>query len=197
MMAALAQIDIEGGVRVKVSAPCLRLHFTPCGPECNEANDCVGKCCDAPTRPSGCLVTIHPTEQDAIEARGAKVRNGFIVPPEWTRGCPFKENGLCTLHDTPDKPFGCRASPFTLNRAGTLIVRNRYKMLPCYRGKGRKEPAYVAFRPSLDLLFERTEAAKLCAELDNGATDVYGKMEPGIYGMLVDNDLRKKFWEGK
>lgn len=192
MMAAAAQLDIEGGVRVKISVSSLRLLFTPCGPECNEANQCGGKCCDAPTRPSGCLVTIHPKEHWKIVRRGAVVKDGFIVPPEGTRGCPFKKDGLCTLHGTPDKPFGCRASPFTLNRAGTLIVRNRYKMLPCYQGKGRKVPAYVAFRSALDLLFGRDEAMRICAELDSDPLHLYGRMDPGIYTMLMDNDLRKK-----
>jgi len=79
------------------------------------------------------LITIHPTEQTTIEARGVVVENGLLQPRTGEKKCPFKtEACLCELHHTPDKPFGCVASPFTLTRAGTLIVRNRYKLLKCY-----------------------------------------------------------------
>lgn len=177
---------------VKVSAASARLMFTECGPTCIAQNGCNGNCCDAPTRPSGCMVTVHPAEQARIENLGAMVVNGMIQPRPGTRGCPFKDGGLCLIHHSGPKPFGCRASPFTLNRNDTLIIRNRYKMLPCYRGAGSKEPAYRTFKSSLDLLFSPAAVADLISHLDNGGGDWRWYMQSTVYAMLVDNDLAKK-----
>lgn len=177
--------------KVRVSAACARLPFIECGPACIAAG-CNGNCCDAPSKPGGCLVTIHPAEAPRIEARGGVVREGLLQPRPGTLGCPFKRDGLCSLHGTPDKPFGCIASPFTLNRAGTLIVRNRYKMLPCYRLDGPKRPAYQTFRSSLDLIFGRTVARRIAAHLDAGGGDVIAPMPRRHFEMLMENDEIKK-----
>lgn len=177
---------------VKVSAASARLMFTGCGPSCIAQNGCNGNCCDAPSRPSGCLVTIHPFEQRRIEGLGATIAGGMIKPDPGARGCPFKKDGLCSIHDSGPKPFGCRASPFTLNRNNTLIIRNRYKMLPCYRGPGQKEPAYKAFRSSLDLLFSPAAVDDLVSHLEGGGGDWRWYMRSMPYAMLVDNDLAKK-----
>jgi hypothetical protein len=177
---------------VKVSAASARLMFTECGPSCIAQNGCNGNCCDAPSKPTGCLVTIHPLEQHRIERLGATVVGGMIKPDPRNRGCPFKKGGLCSIHDSGPKPFGCRASPFTLNRNDTLIIRNRYKMLPCYRGPGHKEPAYRAFRSSLDLLFSPVVANDLVAHLDSGGGDWSWYMRMSVYTMLEDNDRAKK-----
>lgn len=176
---------------VKISAANARLMFTECGPACIAANGCEGKCCDAPSRPTGCMVTIHPSEQADIEALGAQVVNGFIQPKPGQRGCPFKQDGLCQLHFGPHKPFGCIASPFTLTAGGTLIVRNRYKLLPCYRGNGPKQPAYRAFYSSLVLLFGARDAAFLAGHFDSGGGDILGLMSAENYAKLRDNDLAK------
>ena len=176
---------------VRISAKCARLQFITCGPECIAAG-CGGNCCDAPSRPSGCLISIHPDEQAAIEARGGVVREGLLQPAPGARGCPFKRAGLCMLHETPDKPFGCIASPFTLNRGGTLIVRNRYKMLPCYRLAGSKQPAYRAFAASLRLLFGEAETARIAAHFDSGGGDLVAVLPQRFADMLRANDETKK-----
>lgn len=177
---------------VNVSAACARLRFTQCGPACIAANGCGGNCCDAPSRESGCLVTVHPSEQRSLEARGGRVVDGLLLPKPGGRGCPFKMNGLCLLHDSGAKPFGCIASPFTLNRNDTLIVRNRYKMLPCYRGPDRnKGPAYRVFASSLILLFGEPEAARMTTHFDAGGGDFAGLMPAAKYEMLIDNDATK------
>lgn len=122
------------------------------------------------------MVTIHPSECGRIEARGGVVVDSFLQPKSGCRGCPFKSEGLCGLHFTPDKPFGCIASPFTLNKNDTLIVRNRYKMLPCYRGAGEKMPAYKAFFSSLSLLFGFVEAEQISEHFDNGGGNLTMQM---------------------
>lgn len=122
------------------------------------ASTCFGRCCDAPSRPGGTLVTIHTSEQAAIEAAGGSVRDGLLV----TDGtCTFKTDAhLCGLHGGC-KPFGCIASPFTLAPGGrTLVIRNRYRALVCYEATSARRgvdtssfpPAFIAFRASLDLI---------------------------------------------
>jgi hypothetical protein len=138
------------------------------------------------------MVTVHPSEQARVEGRGGIVIEGFLQPREGCRGCPFKKDGLCGLHFTPDKPFGCIASPFTLNGRDTLIVRNRYKMLPCYRGKAAKEPAYKAFFSSLSLLFGVVGAEMLVEHFDNGGNDLIMDMFLDNYQRLKDNDEAKR-----
>jgi hypothetical protein len=119
------------------------------------------------------------------------VLDGFIQPEAGGRGCPFKRDGLCSLHDTPDKPFGCVASPFTLNRRGLLVVRNRYKLLPCYRLQGPKGPAYRVFRSSLERLFGSDATTALTEHLDAGGGNMLLPMGADAHRMLVDNDRAK------
>lgn len=95
------------------------------------------------------------------------------------------------MHGSEDKPFGCIASPFTLNKQGTLIVRNRYRLLKCY-GDEPTEPAYRVFRQSLDMLFGNEEATRLCEHLDNGGGDITGYMHRTAYEMLLENDAIKQ-----
>lgn len=176
---------------VKVSAKMMRLEFNGCEPDYIR-DVCHAKCCDAPSRPTGMLVTIHPTEQMKIEDRGASVVKGLLQPSLGTRGCPFKSlDHLCTLHFTDDKPFGCIASPFTLTPRRTLIVRNRYKLLPCYKD-GKRRPAYEAFRTSLDLLFGHDEASRICFHLEKGGGDLIADMLSTAFEMLYDNDKIKR-----
>jgi hypothetical protein len=94
------------------------------------------------------------------------------------------------LHHTPDKPFGCRASPFTLH-GDTLVVRQRYTCLKCFRD-GRKLPAYVAFRDSLFLILGDEQAPAVCEHLAAGGGDLTCLIDPRIYQILKDNDHAKR-----
>lgn len=171
---------------VKISAASARLMFTECGPVCISGG-CTGKCCDAPSRPGGCMVTVHHTERDQLAALGAEFDGPFLRPSP-TGGCPFKRDGLCSLHVAGAKPFGCVASPFTLNRSGTLVIRNRYKLLPCYRGNGPKAPAYVTFFSSLVAIFGTEAARSVRDHLARGGGDVWAVPLPGVAKILIDND---------
>lgn len=178
-------------VQVKISAKSARLPFHGCEPAFIR-NVCHGRCCDAPSRPTGTLITIHPVEQRRIEALGGKVENGLLQPKPGCRVCPFKTaDFLCSLHGKPVKPFGCIASPFTLNANDTLIVRNRYKLLPCYKA-GPRIPAYRAFAASLTLLFGQAGGAEVIARLDAGEGDFTMPMDERIHAMLKTNDAIKK-----
>lgn len=192
-------------VRVSVASAYQRFH----GCEPDYIRDvCKARCCDAPTKPGGTMVTIHASEEDAIRARGGEVRDGLLV----TDGrCTFKDDlGLCSLHFTPDKPFGCIASPFTLNRSDTLVVRNRYRLLRCYATQSAKRgedvsgfpPAFEAFRASLDLIFGDEGAAALVERLVAGGDPKAGpwhgeafvptRMPARSYAVLTANDATKR-----
>jgi hypothetical protein len=187
-------------VVVKVSVASLMQTFHGCEPEYIRTV-CKARCCDAPGRPSGTMISIHPTEVPVIVRRGGRVEGGLLVTPE--RVCTFKdtETYLCTLHTTPDKPFGCIASPFTLNKAGTLIIRNRYRLLPCYRPAGReipgpRRPAYIAFEASLRRIFgpEGADGLILAAiRADEDCERFFNwPMPKASYDMLMDNDATKR-----
>ena len=178
-------------VSVKVSAKSLKLEFVPCSPSFIE-NVCHGKCCDAPSRPDGCMVTINPEEQHNIESLGGVVVNGLLKPRKDKKGGPFKVDGLCSLHGTKNKPFGCVASPFTLNSNNTLIVRNRYKMLPCYKASKGKIPAYKAHKASLELIFGEAEAGRISKHLDECDSDLNSTIRISTYSKLIENDEIKK-----
>lgn len=142
------------------------------------------------------MVSIHPSEEAAIAARGGVVRNGLLKPAPGTCGCTFqnRESHLCDLHHTPDKPFGCRASPFTLNVNHTLVVRYRYTKLRCFRD-GRRLPAYVAFRESLDLILGAEQAERVCVHFATGGGDIVCHIKPAIAKMLIDNDDAKRAYK--
>ena len=173
--------------RVKISSKMARLLFNGCDPDYIR-DVCHASCCDSKTHPLGCVVTIHPSEQPEIELLGGVVRDGLLLPRSGEKRCPFKQaDNLCGIHFSGHKPLGCIASPFTLNRNDTLIVRNRYRLLKCYND-GRKQPAYIAFRASLDMLFGADEAQRICDHLDGGGGDLYATIDKDTYRMLHDND---------
>lgn len=171
---------------IRISAAMARQKFHGC--ESGYIRDiCHASCCLSSVDPSGVLIAIHPREQRAIEVRGGMVVNGLLQP----RGdrCPFHGDGLlCSLHGTTDKPFGCVLSPFTINASGTLIIRNRYRLLKCY-GQGRA--AYQVFFPSLVLLFGPEGAARVREHLDREGGDLVLKADPVACQMALDNDKIK------
>lgn len=184
-------------VQVKVSAASARQEFHGCEPDYIK-DVCHGRCCRSPqsSTGTGTMITIHPSEEAAIAAQGGVVVDGLLQPREGEQVCPFQgaEDHLCGLHGTPAKPYGCIASPFTLNDNGTLIVRNRYRQLCCYkdtREDGTQLPAYVAFRASLDLIFGEDEAARVCAHLEAGGGDLVADMPARSFAMLTENDQIK------
>lgn len=131
-------------------------------------------------------MAVTPTQIPAIETAGGIVAGGLVIP----RGgrCPFQagDTHLCALHGTAAKPWGCIASPFTLNKRDTLIVRNRYRLLACFKA-GRKLPAYHAFSASMSLLFGPLIARSISAHLDAGGGDLIAQMRPSMYAMLKHN----------
>jgi DNA modification methylase len=137
------------------------------------------------------MISILPSEELKIKAAGGRVASGLLQSDPKTKKCPFKTpQDLCGIHFTEYKPFGCIASPFTLNKSDTLIVRNRYKMLKCYKD-GARLPAYKAFRASLDLIFGAAEAERVCGHLERGGGDIYAEMPDANRDKLLHNDRTK------
>jgi hypothetical protein len=139
------------------------------------------------------MVTIHPSEVRRVERAGGVVEAGLLLPRDGERRCPFQDadSWLCGVHGTAVKPFGCIASPFTLNENDTLIVRNRYRMLPCYKTEDAP-PAYQAFAASLELIFGARLATSISARLDLSHEDFAVLMPERSYRMLKENDGIKK-----
>ena len=168
---------------VRVSARSMRQVFHGCEPD-YIANVCKGACCRSSTSPTGTRIALLPAEAARFVARGLPVVDGRLEPLAGARRCPYQgPANLCGLHDTPDKPFGCIASPFMLTTRDTLVVRNRYRLLRCYRDG--TQLAYQAFGTSLQLLFGPTEAARITAHLDAGGDDLTADMLPTSYGHLA------------
>lgn len=192
---------------LRIGAATLWQRFHGCDPEYIR-DVCHGRCCEAPTRPGGTLITIHRNEAEAIAARGGRIVDGLLV----TDGlCTFKTaDSLCGLHHTGDKPFGCIASPWTLAPGGrSLVIRNRYRMLGCYSAQAARRgtdvsgwpPAFEAFRSGLDLVLSAPVAADLVEQVRKyGDARAEGYKGPSAYwvtigtrerDMLLQNDETK------
>lgn len=123
-----------------------------------------------------------PEEEKKHIDSGFKVDDGKLQPDKKTGKCPHKDkNGLCGVHGTEMKPFGCIASPFTLNNNNTLIIRNRYSLRKCH---GQGLPAYVTFRSSLDLIFGKKESLRICELLEKEKKDVIATITRGNYNKI-------------
>jgi len=160
-------------VKIKISTKCLRHHFN-----CTEefiTTVCKGRCCQGSKR---ILVSLLPQEQKWHESQGHKVIDGVLQAHNNKRCHHREENGFCSLHGTPNKPFGCIASPFILNKKNTLVIRHRYFMFKCH---GYGEYAYKVFKASLDLLFGEKESDRIYTAMELGADDFYALMPIETY----------------
>ena len=182
-----ADILLGNFKQIKISNKMMRQRFHDCNLDYIK-NTCKGRCCQGNKT---LLVTIHPSEQNFFEQLGAKIdENSFIIPD--SRGlCPFKQNdGTCGIHTR--KPFGCAASPFTLNSKDTLIIRNRYRLMPCYKER-KKIPAYKAHQESLRKILGDENTDYLTKYLDEGGEkDILLNIPYSNYRRLKDNDQFKK-----
>lgn len=169
---------------VRVSTASMRQPFHGCEPG-YIANVCHGACCRSSTSPTGTSIRLLPAEARAMVARGLVVLDEHLQPRPGEHQCPWQDGltSLCQLHGTPDKPFRCIASPFMLTSRDCLVVRNRYRLLRCF--KDGEVPAYRAFSTSLLLLFGPAEAARITAELEAGAEGMLqATMLPEAYANL-------------
>jgi Fe-S-cluster containining protein len=165
-------------VKVKVSAASMRQLFHRCTEEFIR-DTCHARCCRSSVDPTGIAVFVSPDEVAAIRAAGGVVSIlGRLAPVN--RRCPFQHESshLCTIHASA-QPFGCKASPFTFNSKGTMLVRNRYRLLSCFQAEGA-EPAYKAHFRALVALLGEEQAERLAAHLDAGGGDFEAEVADSI-----------------
>jgi len=182
------EIEVEEatGVRtIKISAKWAKHKFN-----CTKdyiLSTCHGSCCQGSDR---ILISLLPNEAELQLARGFNVIDGLLQPDPMTGKCPHKlSNGFCGVHGTELKPFGCIASPFTLNDNDTLIIRNRYSKMRCF---GSGEPAYKTFRASLDLILGQEESERVCQLLETTNSDVKATISESVYQAIRYLDGLKK-----
>ncbi len=156
-------------MRIRINIRAMQQRFHPCTPDFI-ANTCHASCCRSSTDPSGIAVVVTIEEAPRLRARGAAVDPETLRLQPINKRCPFQhpESHLCGLHGSPDKPRGCIISPFTINPNGTLIVRNRYRLLPCFKAPGSL-PVYEAHYGSLVQMFGPSEAETIRAACANPA----------------------------
>lgn len=176
-------------VPVKISAKWLRLRSMACEPT-YITTVCRGACCRPAGRP---LVTVHDSEKAvkrAIKRQGSQIKDGMLKLTE-KKGCQFqdKELGLCALHPLGVKPFGCIASPFTLNKNKTLCLRRHYTSLTCFKsGRTTGVPAYKNFRVSLVKIFGEEVTEIITKHLDSGWGDLIVPCKYSMVGMMLSNE---------
>ena len=169
--------EISEIVKIKISSKSCRELFEGCSLK-YILKVCHGRCCSAPAMELGFAVVVLQEELAVIQSHGGVVINNVLQPKPGEKRCPFfSDNGLCNLHESGNKPYGCWLSPFTINKNNTLVIKNRNRMLKCYQDESvAKTPAYIAYRKSLDMMFGEEESAKICQKLDDGSGDFYADM---------------------
>jgi hypothetical protein len=183
---------------VKISAKSARELFQGCDP--NYIRDvCHGRCCWANnTGKETHSIPVFPEEEESLRAHGAKIENGFMVPANGGDRCQFQGiDGLCSLHADNAKPLTCWLSPFVFNDSGTLVVKNRNRLLKCYQDETvAKTPAYVAYRNSLVKIFGETAAEWICSTLDTGSGDFSVPIDTERYKKIQQlRKAHKGVWE--
>lgn len=170
---------------VKISSKSARELFQGCDPDYIRTV-CHGRCCWANnTGAENHQIPVFPEEEENLRKHGAHIENGFMSPTGGGDRCQFQgDNGLCALHADNAKPLTCYLSPFVFNDSGTLVVKNRNRLLKCYQDETvAKTPAYVAYKDSLVKIFGEDTACLICEALDDGSGD---------FTVPIDTDHYKK-----
>jgi len=177
-------------VTVKLSGKMIWQQFHTCNSNYITTR-CKGRCCESN---KGIKVVVHPNEAERIKAYGVMLEDGYIKPD--TRNlCPFKQdNGFCRIHN--DKPLGCKASPFSVNDKGLIIIRNRYRLLCCYKDLP-KVPAFEAHRWSLQQLFGINETDNITEQAKSHQDIIIAKMSYYNYTILLDNHIKRNKMNGE
>lgn len=185
-------------IKVKISYKSLIQLFHPCDEEFIK-NVCHGYCCHSHSGDGTAHIVINESDVPKLKKYKPElvVKDGIL---QTGKICIFKdENGLCILHNTPDYPFGCRLSPFTLNKNNTLIIRNRWRLLKCFKATEGKIPAYKVFRESMDVIFGERESQRIIDFIEKNKCDLYSETTEEIYQKIKEKNeaLHKAYNMGK
>lgn len=182
---------------IVISAANARLEFNGCQPGFI-ANVCHGRCCwvsNPAPGPVKKLTTIYvePHQREEIAARGGEFDERGVLKTTACGTCKFQlgsgeHKGMCQLHPQtaadggPVKPRSCYISPWVLSKNDKLIIRNRYKMLSCYRAEPRL-PAYLAFASGLRMLFG-AEFEAIKRHFREGGGDYAATLPADLYNLV-------------
>ena len=181
--------------RIKISSRSLAIKFEGCSIP-YIVNTCKGRCCSAPSDPKGFIVPLTRQEEGKfIDKYDVDVKDGFLMPVEGFKGCPFlSEQGLCGVHE--DKPLICQLAPFTFNQNYTLVIKYRNIALKCCSDKSvALTPAYIAYRWVLVKLFGLEETKRIVKLMDRFVTlsedlkatnnDIYSDMDRNLFNDII------------
>jgi hypothetical protein len=185
MIANQLQLFNTDTTKIKISGQWLK-HLFNCTHE-NIINNCHGHCCEGSNK---IVISLLPDEEKEHTLQEYIVKNGLLQPDPITKKCPHKaKSGLCTVHNTSLKPFGCTASPFTLNKSNTPIIRYRYSRMKCH---GIGLPAYITFKRSLDLILGIENTQTVSNHLSNSNNDIFINISTNIFSKLKYLDSLKQ-----
>lgn len=173
-------------VPLLLSARSARSRWQGCSPDYIQTT-CRGRCCRVQGQ-DRLFRTVVPLEQDQARALLSdpclSSLSGTVTPAQEKRGsypCPQQgPSGLCGLHHKtlgiahlpqplPLKPRSCTVSPWQVLPSGTVVIRNRYRLLGCY-DHPNAVPAYHAFADGLRLLFGQSATVQIQHLLANDPT---------------------------
>jgi 1-aminocyclopropane-1-carboxylate deaminase/D-cysteine desulfhydrase-like pyridoxal-dependent ACC family enzyme len=164
-------------IAVTISAKNAMLKFQGCTKD-YILSVCHGRCCWVTTKDKKVNTTIYVEEDQRapLESLGASLDSG-VISVGVDGKCVFQTcGGLCSLQNKRAvsgaelKPRSCYISPWILTKNSKLIIRNRYKLLRCFKAPG-SIPVYKAFNSGLVMLFGADEAAKITKHFDDGGGD--------------------------
>jgi Fe-S-cluster containining protein len=148
---------------------------------------CHGRCCTGGSR---VLIALLPDEEEWHRNNGMIVENGLLQSGVKKNRCPYQtDEGLCSIHDSPHKPFGCIISPFRIIGT-TLVIGNRYSLMRCH---GHGLPSYITFRASLDKIFGAEESQRIVDNMP--ATDDFTTtISKDIFNKLKQLQSTRQSW---
>ena len=184
----------EEGVDVVISEKCARWEFQGCSEDYIRGT-CNGRCCWTTDEKGKTYTLIHVEEdqKEAIKKQGGCFRDDDIIQTGEDGKCVFQDkiSGLCDLHCQQKedgeslKPRSCFISPWILSKNNRLIIRNRYKLLRCFKTEPKIQ-AYIAFASGLKMLFGDNEYDKIYAHFNNGGGDYAAKIPSARANLVKD-----------
>lgn len=180
---------------IKVSYKSLIQQFHPCNKEFIK-NVCHGACCEMHSGDNKTHIPVLTGEENGLKKYRPEieVKNGILSTG--TR-CIFQDQeGLCAIHDKSEYPFACRVVPFALNKNNVLIIRNRWRLMKCFRVKEGKVPAYKAFRFNLEAIFDKEELGRIIKYIEIEKRDCEAFITGEVYKrMKEENGILKRSYE--
>lgn len=177
-------------MKITISAKNARLEFQGCSEDYIK-NVCHGRCCW--TTIGGKTTTsiyAEPDQRVEIIKRGGVFGSDGVIKTGSDGKCIFQEKcGTCKIHPQRSesgvevKPRSCYISPWILTPSNKLIIRNRYRLLRCFKADP-KLPAYIAFASGLRMAFGDVVYAAIKKHFDSGGGDFEADMPQERFDLI-------------